>query len=88
MLFGSVVQIFIDVKVLVYDYLMFLMDDFVFDVYLNVKCIFGEFVQLKKGKVIVIYIFYDLDLIKFVDKVVVLNEGVVVYVGLIEFVQF
>lgn len=84
MLSGSVAQILIDAKALVYDYPMFLMDNPVPDAYPNAKRIFGEFVQSKKGKATVIYTSHDPDLIKLADKVVVLNEGAVVYAGPIE----
>ncbi|MEO9494836.1 MAG: ABC transporter transmembrane domain-containing protein [Vibrio splendidus] len=84
MLSGSVAQILIDAKALVYDYPMFLMDNPVPDAHPNAKRIFGEFVQLKKGKATVIYTSHDPDLIKLADKVVVLNEGAVVYAGPLE----
>ncbi|MFA0124977.1 ATP-binding cassette domain-containing protein, partial [Vibrio sp. 10N.261.48.A2] len=72
MLSGSVAQILIDAKALVYDYPMFLMDNPVPDAHPNAKRIFGEFVQSKKGKATVIYTSHDPDLIKLADKVVVL----------------
>jgi len=81
---GSVAQILIDAKALVYDYPMFLMDNPVPDAHPNAKRIFGEFVQSKKGKATVIYTSHDPDLIKLADKVVVLNEGAVVYAGPLE----
>ena len=84
MLSGSVAQILIDAKALVYDYPMFLMDNPVPDAHPNAKRIFGEFVQSKKGKATVIYTSHDPDLIKLADKVVVLNEGAVVYAGPLE----
>ncbi|WP_061038137.1 ABC transporter transmembrane domain-containing protein [Vibrio coralliirubri] len=84
MLSGSVAQILIDAKALVYDYPMFLMDNPVPDAHPNAKRIFGEFVQSKKGKATVIYTSHDPDLIKLADKVVVLNEGTVVYAGPLE----
>ncbi|MBF4327695.1 ABC transporter ATP-binding protein, partial [Vibrio anguillarum] len=73
-----------DAKALVYDYPMFLMDNPVPDAHPNAKRIFGEFVQSKKGKATVIYTSHDPDLIKLADKVVVLNEGAVVYAGPLE----
>ncbi|MEZ8057589.1 ABC transporter transmembrane domain-containing protein [Vibrio splendidus] len=84
MLSGSVAQILIDAKALVYDYPMFLMDNPVPDAHPNAKRIFGEFVHSKKGKATVIYTSHDPDLIKLADKVVVLNEGAVVYAGPLE----
>ncbi|WP_407334276.1 peptidase domain-containing ABC transporter [Enterovibrio sp. 27052020O] len=84
MLSGSVAQILIDAKALVYDYPMFLMDNPVPDAHPNAKRIFGEFVQSKKGKATVIFTSHDPDLIKLADKVVVLNEGAVVYSGPLE----
>ncbi|MBU2895103.1 ABC transporter transmembrane domain-containing protein [Vibrio hepatarius] len=84
MLSGSVAQILIDAKALVYDYPMFLMDNPVPDAHPNAKRLFGEFVQSKKGKATVIYTSHDPDLIKLADKVVVLNEGAVVYAGPLE----
>ena len=62
----------------------FLMGNPVPDAHPNAKRIFGEFVQLKKGKATVIYTSHDPDLIKLADKVVVLNEGAVVYAGPLE----
>ncbi|MEL0609787.1 peptidase domain-containing ABC transporter [Vibrio echinoideorum] len=84
MLSGSVAQILIDAKALVYDYPMFLMDNPVPDSHPNAKRIFGEFVLSKKGKATVVYTSHDPDLIKLADKVVVLNEGAVVYAGPLE----
>ncbi|MDA0145995.1 ABC transporter transmembrane domain-containing protein [Vibrio sp. RW] len=84
MLSGSVAQILIDAKALVYDYPMFLMDNPVPDAHPNAKRIFGQFVHSKKGKATVIYTSHDPDLIKLADKVVVLNEGAVVYAGPLE----
>ncbi|PMG19289.1 ABC transporter ATP-binding protein [Vibrio splendidus] len=84
MLSGSVAQILIDAKALVYDYPMFLMDNPVPDAHPKAKRIFGEFVHSKKGKATVIYTSHDPDLIKLADKVVVLNEGAVVYAGPLE----
>ncbi|MCL9777251.1 peptidase domain-containing ABC transporter [Vibrio methylphosphonaticus] len=84
MLSGSVAQILIDAKALVYDYSMFLMDNPVPDAHPNAKRIFAEFVRSKKGKATVIYTSHDPDLIKLADKVVVLNEGAVVYAGPLE----
>ncbi|KWT99196.1 ABC transporter ATP-binding protein [Vibrio toranzoniae] len=84
MLSGSVAQILIDAKALVYDYPMFLMDNPVPDAHPNAKRIFGHFVHSKKGKATVIYTSHDPDLIKLADKVVVLNEGAVVYAGPLE----
>ncbi|MBF4237094.1 ABC transporter ATP-binding protein, partial [Vibrio anguillarum] len=81
MLSGSVAQILIDAKALVYDYPMFLMDNPVPDAHPNAKRIFGEFVSSKKGKATVIFTSHDPDLIKLADKVVVLNEGAAVYAG-------
>ncbi|MDN3699276.1 ABC transporter transmembrane domain-containing protein [Vibrio cortegadensis] len=84
MLSGSVAQILIDAKALVYDYPMFLMDNPVPDAHPNAKRVFGEFLASKKGNATVIYTSHDPDLIKLADKVVVLNEGAVVYAGPLE----
>ncbi|MBF4306860.1 ATP-binding cassette domain-containing protein, partial [Vibrio anguillarum] len=81
MLSGSVAQILIDAKALVYDYPVYLMDNPVPDAHPNAKRIFGEFVSSKKGKATVIFTSHDPDLIKLADKVVVLNEGTAVYAG-------
>ncbi|MGR5231144.1 peptidase domain-containing ABC transporter [Vibrio rotiferianus] len=81
MLSGTVAQVLIDAKALVYDYPMFLMDNPVPDGYPNAKRVFGEFVSSKRGNATVIYTSHDPDLIKLADKVVVLDEGAVVYVG-------
>ena len=84
MLSGTVAQILIDAKALVYDYPMFLMDNPVPDGHPNAKRVFGEFLAMKKGKATVIYTSHDPDLIKLADKVVVLDEGAVVYAGPLE----
>ncbi|WP_028111992.1 peptidase domain-containing ABC transporter [Ferrimonas kyonanensis] len=84
MLSGTVAQILIDAKALVYDYPMFLMDNPVPDAHPNAKRVFGEFLAAKKGKATVIYSSHDPDLIKLADKVVVLDEGAVVYAGPLE----
>ena len=84
MLSGTVAQILIDAKALVYDYPLFLMDNPVPDGHPNAKRVFGEFVSSKRGKATVIYTSHDPDLIKLADKVVVLNEGTVVYAGPLE----
>lgn len=81
LLSGTVAQILIDAKALVYDYPMFLMDNPVPDAHPNAKRIFSEFVQSKKGNATVIFTSHDPELIKLADKVVVLNEGSVVYAG-------
>ncbi|KJY91732.1 ABC transporter ATP-binding protein [Vibrio neptunius] len=81
LLSGTVAQILIDAKALVYDYPMFLMDNPVPDAHPNAKRIFGDFVQSKQGNATVIFTSHDPDLIKLADKVVVLNEGSVVYAG-------
>ncbi|WP_295891470.1 ABC transporter transmembrane domain-containing protein [uncultured Vibrio sp.] len=84
LLSGSVAQILIDAKALVHDYPLYLMDNPVPDYHPNAKTVFGEFVLSKKGKATVVYTSHDPDLIKLADKVVVLNEGSVVYAGPIE----
>ena len=81
---GTVAQILIDAKALVHDYPMFLMDNPVPDGHPNAKRVFGEFLATKKGKATVIYTSHDPDLIKLADKVVVLDEGAVVYAGPLE----
>ncbi|NOH22494.1 ABC transporter transmembrane domain-containing protein [Vibrio europaeus] len=81
MLSGTVAQILIDAKALVYDYPMFLMDNPVPDGHPNAKRVFGEFLTAKKGNATVIFTSHDPELIKLADKVVVLNEGSVVYAG-------
>ncbi|MDC5853902.1 peptidase domain-containing ABC transporter [Vibrio europaeus] len=81
LLSGTVAQILIDAKALVYDYPMFLMDNPVPDAHPNAKRIFSEFVESKKGNATVIFTSHNPELIKLADKVVVLNEGSVVYAG-------
>ncbi|HFQ4960998.1 TPA: peptidase domain-containing ABC transporter [Vibrio vulnificus] len=84
MLSGTVAQILIDAKALVYDYPMYLMDNPVPDGHPNAKRVFNEFLSLKKGKATVIFTSHDPDLIKLADKVVVLDEGSLVYAGPLE----
>ncbi|MGC9493069.1 ABC transporter transmembrane domain-containing protein [Vibrio genomosp. F10] len=78
---GSVAQILIDAKALVYDYKLYFLDNPVPDYHPNSKKIFGEFLQSKSGNATVVFTSHDPELIKLADKVVVLNEGVVVYAG-------
>ncbi|HDY8043974.1 TPA: ATP-binding cassette domain-containing protein [Vibrio vulnificus] len=84
MLSGTVAQILIDAKALVYDYPMYLMDNPVPDGHPNAKRVFNEFLSLKKGKATVLFTSHDPDLIKLADKVVVLDEGSLVYAGPLE----
>ncbi|MEZ9288452.1 ABC transporter transmembrane domain-containing protein [Vibrio lentus] len=84
MLSGSVAQILIDAKALVYDYHLYLLDNPVPDYHPRAKRIFGEFLLSKRGNATVVFSSHDPDLIKLADKVVVLNEGTVVYAGPLE----
>jgi len=78
---GSVAQVLIDAKALVYDYKLMLMDNPVPDYHPRAKRVFSEFVNQKRGKSTIIFTSHDPDLIKLADKVVILNEGAVVYAG-------
>ncbi|USD42309.1 ATP-binding cassette domain-containing protein [Vibrio sp. SCSIO 43135] len=84
LLSGTVAQILIDAKALVYDYKLFIMDNPVPDYHPRAKAVFGEFLASKRSHATVIFSSHDPDLIKLADKVVVLNEGAVVYAGSLE----
>ncbi|MDR9828931.1 ABC transporter transmembrane domain-containing protein [Vibrio sp. FNV 38] len=84
MLSGSVAQILINAKALVYDYNLYLLDNPVPDYHPGSKHIFGDFLLAKRGRATVVFSSHDPDLIKLADKVVVLNEGTVVYAGPME----
>ncbi|MCW8334755.1 ABC transporter transmembrane domain-containing protein [Vibrio paucivorans] len=84
LLSGTVAQILIDAKALVFDYKLFIMDNPVPDYHPRAKAVFGEFLASKRSHATVIFSSHDPDLIKLADKVVVLNEGAVVYAGPLE----
>ncbi len=81
---GSVAQILIDAKALVHDYKLYLMDNPIPDSHPKAKRVFSQFLADKKGKATVVFSSHDPELIKLADKVVVLNEGAVVYAGPLE----
>lgn len=81
---GTVAQVLIDAKALVFDYKLMLMDNPVPDYHPRAKRVFSEFVNQKRGKSTIIFTSHDPDLIKLADKVVILNEGAVVYAGPME----
>ena len=81
---GTSAQILIDAKALVHDYKLYIMDNPVPDYYPPAKEMFSEFLAGKRGEATIIFSSHDPDLIKLADKVVVLNEGSVVYAGPLE----
>lgn len=81
---GTVAQVLIDAKALVYNYKLMLMDNPVPDSHPRAKKVFSEFINSKRGQSTVIFTSHDPDLIKLADKVVILNDGLVVYAGPLE----
>ncbi len=84
MLSGTVAQVLIDAKALVYDYKLMLMDNPVPDYHPQAKKVFTEFIKRKRGESTIIFSSHDPELIKLADKVVVLNDGAVAYAGPME----
>ena len=80
-LIGYEAQVLIDAKALVHDYPLYLMDNPVSDCHEQAKSVFSQFIERKRSKATVIFTSHDLDLIKLADKVIVLDEGSVVYAG-------
>ncbi|MCG9677184.1 ATP-binding cassette domain-containing protein [Vibrio sp. Isolate24] len=78
---GTIAQVLIDAKALVYDYKLMLMDNPVPDYHPKAKQVFTDFVHRKRGQSTIIFTSHDPDLIKLADKVVVLNDGSVAYAG-------
>lgn len=78
---GTVAQVLIDAKALVYDYKLMLLDNPVPDYHPRSKKVFSEFLNQKRGHSTIVFTSHDPDLIKLADKVVILNEGAVVYAG-------
>ncbi|GAA5214917.1 ATP-binding cassette domain-containing protein [Corallincola platygyrae] len=81
MLSGTVAQVLIDAKAIVYDYKLMLMDNPVPDYHPQAKQVFMEFINGKRGKATIVFSSHDPELIKLADKVVVLNDGAVAYAG-------
>ncbi|MFM2587471.1 peptidase domain-containing ABC transporter [Vibrio sp. TBV020] len=81
---GTVAQVLIDAKALVYDYKLLLMDNPVPDYHPKAKQVFAAFINQKRGQSTIIFSSHDPELIKLADKVVVLNEGAVAYAGPLE----
>ncbi|MFB9213806.1 ABC transporter transmembrane domain-containing protein [Vibrio sinaloensis] len=84
LLSGSVAQILIDAKALVYDHKLYILDNPVPDYHPRAKRVFRDFLMAKSGRATIVFSSHDPDLIKLADKVVVLNEGAVVYAGPLE----
>ena len=81
---GSVAQILIDAKALVYDYKLMILDNPVPDYHPQAKQVFERFVAHRKGKATIIFSTHDPELMKLADTVVVLDQGMVVYAGPLE----
>ncbi|WP_394239612.1 ATP-binding cassette domain-containing protein [Vibrio astriarenae] len=81
---GTVAQVLIDAKAVVYEHKMMLMDNPVPDYHPKAKRLFSEFINARRGKATIIFSSHDPDLIKLADKVVVLNDGAVAYAGPLE----
>ncbi|UPQ90008.1 ABC transporter transmembrane domain-containing protein [Vibrio sinaloensis] len=81
---GTVAQILIDAKALVYDYKLYLLDNPVPDYHPRAKKVFANFVSSKRGQATLVFTSHDPELIKLADKVVVLNQGAVAYAGPME----
>jgi len=77
-------QIVINSKAVVHDYPLYLLDNPVPDSHPRSKEAFSDFIQEKRGIATMIYTSHDPELIKLADKVVVLEEGAVVYAGPLE----
>lgn len=78
---GTVAQVLIDAKALVYNYKLMFMDNPVPDYHPRAKKVFSEFINNRRGQSTVVFTSHDPDLIKLADKVVILNDGVVAYAG-------
>ncbi|GAB2647980.1 peptidase domain-containing ABC transporter [Vibrio panuliri] len=81
---GTVAQVLIDAKAVVYDYKLMLMDNPVPDYNPLAKRVFSQFVEEKRGQSTIVFTSHDPDLIKLADKVVILNEGAIAYSGPLE----
>lgn len=77
-------QILINAKALVHAYPLYLLDNPVPDNHPKNKQQFAKFINLKRGVATTIFTSHDPDVIKLADKVVVLEEGAVVYAGPME----
>jgi ATP-binding cassette subfamily C protein/ATP-binding cassette subfamily C protein LapB len=77
-------QILINAKALVHDYPLYLLDNPVPDSHPQSKQVFADFIDKKRGVATTIYTSHDPEIIKLADKVVVLEEGTVVYAGPME----
>lgn len=77
-------QILINAKALVHDHPLYLLDNPVPDSHPQSKQVFADFITKKRGIATTIYTSHDPDVIKLADKVVVLEEGAVVYAGPME----
>jgi len=77
-------QILINAKALVHDYPLYLLDNPVPDHYPKNKQLFTDFINKKRNNATVIYTSHDPELIKLADKVVILDEGTLVYAGPME----
>lgn len=77
-------QILINAKALVHDYPLYLLDNPAPDSHPHLKQVFADFIQQKRGVATTIYTSHDPEVIKLADKVVILEEGAVVYAGPVE----
>ena len=77
-------QILINAKALVHEYPLYLLDNPVPDNHPQSKQVFADFIDKKRGVATTIYTSHDPEIIKLADKVVVLEEGAVVYAGPME----
>jgi ATP-binding cassette subfamily C protein LapB len=74
-------QILIKAKAYVHDYPLYLLDNPLPDNAPQSKAEFEQFLTLKRGKATVIFTSFDPEIIKLADKVIILDEGAVVYAG-------
>lgn len=77
-------QILINAKALVHDYPLYLLDNPVPDNHPQSKQIFADFINQKRGSSTIIFTSHDPEVMKLADKVVVLEEGALVYAGPME----
>ena len=74
-------QILINAKAQVHDHPLYLLDNPVPDGHPLNKQVFSDFIAKKRGIATIIYTSHDPELIKLADKVIVLEEGTVLYAG-------